>query len=96
MLFLAAEERRRTRKIAWVREFSVFSNRKACPRWSEAPAEPDVSAQYSVFSNRKAPPLGASPFEYRSQQLWQCSLQLRTGFRVDPFFVTRPRAEDCV
>ena len=34
ILFLAAEKRGRTRKIAWVREFSVFSNRKACPRWS--------------------------------------------------------------
>jgi len=59
--FLAAEERGMTRKIAWVREFSVFSN-------------------------RKAPPLGASPSEDRSEHLWQCSLQLRTGFRVDPFF----------
>ena len=43
MLFLAAEERGKSRKIAWVREFSVFSNRKACPRWGEARTEPGES-----------------------------------------------------
>ena len=39
----------------------------------------------------------ASPSEDRSQHLWQCSLQLRTGFRVDPFFgrgKTRKNAEN--
>jgi hypothetical protein len=32
-LFLAAEKRRKTRKIAWGRECSVFSNRNARHRW---------------------------------------------------------------
>jgi hypothetical protein len=133
-----------TRKIAWGREFSVFSNRKACPRWSGCSCRaggiggvPGCSAQrelrppriavntsgnavcscaqdfalilffgrgrtrkiawgreFSVFSNRKARPLGASPFHDHSQHLWQCSLQLRTGFRVDPFFWPRKNAEE--
>ena len=61
VVFLAAEERGKTRKIAWGRE---------------------LRPPKGVFGSA-----GASPSEDRSQHLGRCSLHLRTGFRVEPFFL---------
>jgi hypothetical protein len=66
--FLAAEERGKTRKIAWGREL-------------RPPKGVSGSAR-------------ASPSEDRSQHLGRCSLHLRTGFRVEPFFWPRKNAEE--